>query len=78
MGRGGHLRQLYRLMLKIRVLDQKMINLQRQGRIAFHGLTTGEEAAVIALWHACGLTRPWNDPALSWSNQRRICKRHWS
>jgi hypothetical protein len=23
----------------------------------------GEEAAVIALWHACGLTRPWNDPA---------------
>jgi ribosomal protein S18 acetylase RimI-like enzyme len=23
---------------------------------------TGDEAAVIALWHACGLTRPWNDP----------------
>jgi ribosomal protein S18 acetylase RimI-like enzyme len=23
----------------------------------------GEEEAVIALWHACGLTRPWNDPA---------------
>ncbi len=22
-----------------------------------------DEAAVIALWHACGLTRPWNDPA---------------
>lgn len=21
------------------------------------------EADVIALWHACGLTRPWNDPA---------------
>ena len=21
-----------------------------------------DEAAVIALWHACGLTRPWNDP----------------
>lgn len=21
-----------------------------------------EEAAVIALWQACGLTRPWNDP----------------
>lgn len=23
-----------------------------------------DEAAVIALWQACGLTRPWNDPAL--------------
>jgi len=22
-----------------------------------------DEAAVIALWSACGLTRPWNDPA---------------
>lgn len=21
-----------------------------------------DEAAVIALWHECGLTRPWNDP----------------
>jgi ribosomal protein S18 acetylase RimI-like enzyme len=23
----------------------------------------GDEAAVIALWRGCGLTRPWNDPA---------------
>lgn len=23
----------------------------------------GDAAAVIALWHAAGLTRPWNDPA---------------
>jgi ribosomal protein S18 acetylase RimI-like enzyme len=23
----------------------------------------GEEGSVIALWQACGLTRPWNDPA---------------
>jgi ribosomal protein S18 acetylase RimI-like enzyme len=23
---------------------------------------TRDEAAVIALWQACGLTRPWNDP----------------
>ncbi|MGE0876876.1 MAG: GNAT family acetyltransferase [Burkholderiales bacterium] len=22
----------------------------------------GDEAAVVALWEACGLTRPWNDP----------------
>lgn len=26
-------------------------------------IAAGEEAAVIALWHACDLTRPWNDPA---------------
>jgi ribosomal protein S18 acetylase RimI-like enzyme len=26
-------------------------------------LADGEEATVIALWQACGLTRPWNDPA---------------
>ena len=26
-------------------------------------LTDGDEPAVIALWEACGLTRPWNDPA---------------
>lgn len=24
--------------------------------------TAGDAATVIALWHACGLTRPWNDP----------------
>jgi ribosomal protein S18 acetylase RimI-like enzyme len=23
----------------------------------------GDEAGVIALWQACGLTRPWNDPS---------------
>ena len=26
-------------------------------------LTDGDEPTVIALWQACGLTRPWNDPA---------------
>lgn len=26
-------------------------------------IADGEEAAVISLWHACELTRPWNDPA---------------
>jgi ribosomal protein S18 acetylase RimI-like enzyme len=26
-------------------------------------IADGEEESVIALWHACGLTRPWNDPA---------------
>jgi ribosomal protein S18 acetylase RimI-like enzyme len=26
-------------------------------------IADSEDTAVIALWHACGLTRPWNDPA---------------
>lgn len=25
--------------------------------------TAEDAAAVVALWHACALTRPWNDPA---------------
>jgi len=29
---------------------------------AFRAMKNGEEDAVIALWKACGLTRPWNDP----------------
>lgn len=29
--------------------------------------TTADRDAVIALWHACGLTRPWNDPAQDFS-----------
>lgn len=24
--------------------------------------TESDEATVVALWHTCGLTRPWNDP----------------
>lgn len=32
-------------------------------RLTIRPIAAGEEAAVIALWHACGLTRPWNDPA---------------
>lgn len=39
---------LYGAMLKIRVLDERMMNLQRQGRIGFYGACTGQEAATIA------------------------------
>jgi ribosomal protein S18 acetylase RimI-like enzyme len=31
--------------------------------IAIRSLRRGDEPRVIELWHACGLTRPWNDPA---------------
>jgi len=33
------------------------------GKLTVRPIVDGEEAAVIALWQACGLTRPWNDPA---------------
>lgn len=39
--------RLYTAMLQLRLLDQRMLTLQRQGRIGFYGTATGEEAAVI-------------------------------
>ena len=38
---------LYRAMARLRAIDQKMLNLQRQGRIGFYGTAFGEEAAVV-------------------------------
>ncbi len=32
-------------------------------KLTVRPIADGEEVAVIALWQACGLTRPWNDPA---------------
>jgi pyruvate dehydrogenase E1 component alpha subunit len=40
------LRALYRHMLRMRLLDQRMLSLQRQGRIGFYGMATGQEASV--------------------------------
>ena len=40
------LRALHRHMLKMRLLDQRMLSLQRQGRIGFYGMATGQEASV--------------------------------
>lgn len=31
-----------------------------------------DEAAVTALWHACGLIRPWNDPAKDIARKRTV------
>src|SRR5574341_109765 len=39
--------RLHMEMLRLRLLDQRMLTLQRQGRIAFYGTATGEEASVI-------------------------------
>jgi pyruvate dehydrogenase E1 component alpha subunit/2-oxoisovalerate dehydrogenase E1 component alpha subunit len=41
------LRELYRGMLRMRLLDERMLHLQRQGRIGFYAEARGQEAAVI-------------------------------
>jgi pyruvate dehydrogenase E1 component alpha subunit len=40
-------RRLYRGMLTIRIMDQRLMALQRQGRIGFYGEALGQEAAVV-------------------------------
>ena len=39
---------IYRAMLTTRLLDDRMLKLQRQGRVAFVGTSTGQEAAIHA------------------------------
>jgi len=56
-------RFVYRAMLRVRLLDEKMLLMQRQGRIAFFGPSAGQEASI------CGsgfVSRPqdWIFPAL--------------
>lgn len=55
--------RLYRYMLLLRVLDERMIGLQRQGRIGFYGAATGEEASVIGSAYALE-REDWVFPAL--------------
>jgi len=47
-------RQMYTGMLRSRLLDQRLLPLQRQGRIGFYIGATGQEAGVIAGAHAIG------------------------
>jgi 2-oxoisovalerate dehydrogenase E1 component alpha subunit len=44
--------KLYRLMILTRQLDDRMMKLQRQGRIAFYLQSTGEEAAILGSAYA--------------------------
>lgn len=55
--------RMYEGMRLIRLLDERCMNLQRQGRIGFFGTTTGEEAAVIGSIAAMG-DEDWVFPAL--------------
>lgn len=48
------LRRLHRHMISMRLLDQRMLSLQRQGRIGFYGMATGQEASVTGSAYALG------------------------
>jgi pyruvate dehydrogenase E1 component alpha subunit/2-oxoisovalerate dehydrogenase E1 component alpha subunit len=41
------LREIYRGMVRIRIVDERLMTLQRQGRIGFYAEARGQEAAVI-------------------------------
>ncbi len=46
---------LYRAMMRVRALDERLVTLQRQGRIGFHIGSLGEEATILGSAYA---TRP--------------------
>ncbi len=56
-------RRLYRGMVTIRVMDERLLAMQRQGRIGFYGEAKGQEAAVIGAASALG-PEDWMVPAL--------------
>ena len=59
----AQLTEIYRAMLVIRTLDERMMTLQRQGRVGFYGACTGQEAACIGSAFALRPT-DWIFPAL--------------
>lgn len=40
--------ELYRHLRRVRLLDERLVQLQRQGRVAFHGSCAGQEVAPVA------------------------------
>ncbi len=54
---------VYRAMVRIRLLDERMMTLQRQGRVGFYGSCLGEEAAVVGSAYALE-PNDWIFPAL--------------
>jgi pyruvate dehydrogenase E1 component alpha subunit/2-oxoisovalerate dehydrogenase E1 component alpha subunit len=57
------LMRMYRGMLLIRVMDERLLGMQRQGRIGFYGEAKGQEAAVVGPAAALG-PEDWLVPAL--------------
>ena len=49
---GDDLRKIFRAILLVRLLDERMLRLQRQGRLGFYLSSLGEEAAHIGATHA--------------------------
>ena len=49
---GDELRRLFRTILQVRILDERMLLLQRQGRTGFYLTSLGEEATHIGAAHA--------------------------
>jgi pyruvate dehydrogenase E1 component alpha subunit/2-oxoisovalerate dehydrogenase E1 component alpha subunit len=60
---GALLMRMYREMKRVRLLDERMVMLQRQGRVGFYGACTGQEAAVVATGLAAA-PEDWIFPAL--------------
>jgi pyruvate dehydrogenase E1 component alpha subunit/2-oxoisovalerate dehydrogenase E1 component alpha subunit len=59
----AELRRIYRGMVLIRTIDERLLAMQRQGRIGFYGEARGQEAAVIGAAAALG-PDDWLVPAL--------------
>jgi pyruvate dehydrogenase E1 component alpha subunit len=59
----GILLRAYREMRRVRLLDARMVTLQRQGRVGFYGAAHGQEAVPIATGLALG-REDWVFPAL--------------
>ena len=55
--------ELYRQMLRVRRLDERMVALQRQGEIVFYGFVFGQEAVLVVVARALDLG-DWIFPAL--------------
>jgi len=55
--------EFYRALRRVRLLDDRMQGLQRQGRVGFYGTCTGQEAVPVALGFALRNT-DWIFPAL--------------
>src|SRR5688500_4057556 len=60
---GEILLAIFRAMLRIRLLDERMLMRQRQGKVGFFGTITGQEATPIATAFATD-KRDWIFPAL--------------
>lgn len=57
------LRRIHRTMTLVRVLDERMMALQRQGRAGFYGAATGQEGAIVGSAAAL-MPHDWVLPAL--------------